>query len=378
MEENKPTSRHHVTLSILLTLLSAFILSWMGYLIALLSADINYMQFVFNQMLVGVIVAVPIYSIQSRTSPPPKFTSRDYQLMIPRSVCALLLLCSMQLAYSTIAIGDASTIINTSPVLVSLLAWFFLHEPCGCLHAAMCAMLMTGLILVIQPTMVFCTVYSASTSCQIYQALVTDNLTVINTTIVNANATQNLGIYSNTSRDNLINVYDVHNTHIHTYYSTQFFGLPTRVVGISAALVASTMTALATVLTRKVKHIPTVTLVLWSAIPATIFSATVLTVLGTWALPSSATMWCYLVLHAVASGSLSFLNNMAVRLGPASAFSTIRLMVVVFSYIWQVSLLHDYPNIMAVCGVVLIVMASAGTGLWNWYHEKTNSGENEA
>ncbi|XP_058798046.1 solute carrier family 35 member G1-like [Phymastichus coffea] len=58
-------------------------------------------------------------------------------------------------SFRKLPLGDATTIIFSSPVLVMVLSFFFLKEPCGVLRITVIGALITGVILVAQPPFIF-------------------------------------------------------------------------------------------------------------------------------------------------------------------------------------------------------------------------------
>lgn len=58
-------------------------------------------------------------------------------------------------SFRLLPIGDATTIIFSSPVLVILLSFLFLREPCGVLRVAVICALFTGVALVTKPPFIF-------------------------------------------------------------------------------------------------------------------------------------------------------------------------------------------------------------------------------
>jgi len=58
-------------------------------------------------------------------------------------------------AFQNMSIGDASSIIFSSPVYVSLLAWLCLGEPFGCVEAVVLLLTLSGVLLVSRPSFLF-------------------------------------------------------------------------------------------------------------------------------------------------------------------------------------------------------------------------------
>jgi len=58
-------------------------------------------------------------------------------------------------SFRELPLGDATTIIFSSPVIVIALSFLFLKEPCGVLRIAVVCTLLTGVVLVARPPFLF-------------------------------------------------------------------------------------------------------------------------------------------------------------------------------------------------------------------------------
>ena len=64
-------------------------------------------------------------------------------------------LCLLYYSFRKLPLGDATTIIFSSPVIVIALSFIFLKEPCGILRIAVITALFTGVVLVSKPPFLF-------------------------------------------------------------------------------------------------------------------------------------------------------------------------------------------------------------------------------
>jgi drug/metabolite transporter (DMT)-like permease len=58
-------------------------------------------------------------------------------------------------------LGDATTIIFSSPVFVLIMSFLFLHEPCGFFRTMIVCLLLTGVVLISKPPFIFQVRHSA-------------------------------------------------------------------------------------------------------------------------------------------------------------------------------------------------------------------------
>jgi drug/metabolite transporter (DMT)-like permease len=57
--------------------------------------------------------------------------------------------------FRRLPLGDATTIIFSSPVFVMIMSFLFLREPCGFFRTLIVCLLLTGVVLISKPPFVF-------------------------------------------------------------------------------------------------------------------------------------------------------------------------------------------------------------------------------
>lgn len=104
-------------------LLSALISALNGATTKILADDLNALEIVFFRNLLGV--ALVLYALRVR---PPKLTGGKFHLLFLRGMLGFMAMILFFYTITTIPLGEAITLNKTSPLFVSILAFFLLNE----------------------------------------------------------------------------------------------------------------------------------------------------------------------------------------------------------------------------------------------------------
>ncbi|XP_014216094.1 solute carrier family 35 member G1-like [Copidosoma floridanum] len=139
---------------------------WLGILFAFLSSvcfsvsatlvkdirDVDPMILLSIRGAVQIVVMILVALKNSLNLVGPK----DYKLLIQlQGFLAGMMLSLLYYSFRKLPIGDATTIVFSSPAIVIVLSFVFLSEPCGVLRIMVICLLTTGVVLVARPPFLF-------------------------------------------------------------------------------------------------------------------------------------------------------------------------------------------------------------------------------
>ena len=132
--------------------LSAILFAGMNFLAHLASGHVAWSLVAGSRASIGVLVAVAVARVRGVS-----FIPRSTPTMWLRSVFGTLSLgCTFYAVGSrAIALGDAVTLVNLSPVLLALMAPIVLHEHAGRRVAMALPLSVAGVILILKPSLLF-------------------------------------------------------------------------------------------------------------------------------------------------------------------------------------------------------------------------------
>lgn len=134
---------------VLLATLSSLFFSLCSVIVKGLT-DINPIELAMFRF-IGLLPAIPIAMYKQEEV----FPSGKRILLLLRSfVGATSLICSFY-AFRQMELGDASTILFSTPVFVGIFAKVFLKEPCGYFHVGTIALTLLGIIFITTPKAIF-------------------------------------------------------------------------------------------------------------------------------------------------------------------------------------------------------------------------------
>jgi len=108
---------------VLYMLAGAFISALNGSLTKILSADMSAMEIVFFRNIIGVLLI--LYALKHT---PAKLSGGKWYLLITRGILGFLAMILFFYTITVIPLGEAITLNKTSPLFVTLLAYYLLHE----------------------------------------------------------------------------------------------------------------------------------------------------------------------------------------------------------------------------------------------------------
>jgi len=131
---------------ILFMLLSALISALNGAVAKILSEDMSALEIVFFRNLIGVMII--LYTLKHTA---PSLTGGKFHLLFLRGVFGFLAMILFFYTITVIPLGEAITLNKTSPLFVSVLAYYLLHEHLS--KRAILALLVgfLGIVLITKP-----------------------------------------------------------------------------------------------------------------------------------------------------------------------------------------------------------------------------------
>ena len=131
---------------ILFMLLSALVAAFNGALAKILSEDLSALELVFFRNLLGVMII--LYTLKHTA---PSLQGGKFHLLFMRGVFGFSAMILFFYTIITIPLGEAITLNKTSPLFVSILAYYLLHEDMG--KRAVFALLIgfLGIVLITKP-----------------------------------------------------------------------------------------------------------------------------------------------------------------------------------------------------------------------------------
>ncbi|KAE8743724.1 hypothetical protein FOCC_FOCC009635 [Frankliniella occidentalis] len=136
---------------ILLALLSGMFFTMSSAAVkALRSVDPMELLVIRSSVQVAAVLPVALYSGASVLGP-----KGSRWLLQAQGVVGALTLVLLFFSFRRLPLGDATTIIFSSPVFVLILSFLFLREPCGFFRTLVVCMLLTGVVLISKPPFLF-------------------------------------------------------------------------------------------------------------------------------------------------------------------------------------------------------------------------------
>jgi len=221
-----------------------------------------------------------------------------------------------------IPLADASTVIFTSPVFVSLFACICLGELCTWFDVSMISLTVLGVVLVSKPS---------------------------------------------------FGMLEVETVPGHGATGTNSW---TNLVGIFCGVCAAMLTALAFIVLRQLKHVHYAVTVFWFSSVLAAFGGVLTIALDGFTLPNT---WLT-VIQCLGIGVCGFMGQIlltkALQLENAGPVAVARTLDIVLSFLYQIIFLHDAPDWMSYLGSALVVACVVLTALRRWYNE--TKGKREA
>lgn len=282
----------HKSVGLVAMICSAFLFSVMALLVKLLSAFTT-SELVFWRSAFMTVLSTCL-CIQKKMHPLGPRTLRATGLLIVRGLCGFVFMGAYYHAIRMLPLSDAVVISYTSPVITAVAAVVFLREPMGLLDVAGSVMCLSGVVLVSKPSFVM-----------------------------------------------------------------EFFGAdpqPLPVAGVLAALGAALGSTAVYILLRFAKDIDPTVSTNYFALVGLVVAPSMARMCGeSWTLEHTGYDWLLVVMVSVLSVIGQNLMNFALSVEKAGKAVAMNYTQVVFSYIYQVTLLHEPSDQLSVLGSLLII-----------------------
>lgn len=263
-------------------------------------------------------------------------------------------------SFRELPLGDATTIIFSSPVIVIALSFLFLKEPCGILRIVVVCTLFTGVVLVARPPFLFQVISSflhfsnSATSLSFFIRRFPRHFET---------EQQLKDLVARETRRRFLNLHTI--LRLYQMHRAESYNL----MGYLCAILATLFTALNIVVMRKCSDVHYSILVLnlscWSLAAAVFFYFVVSgNVHGQpFRLPHDWFTWIQILLVAITGLSGQVLVTKALKIEGAGKVSVTRSLDIILAYVIQVYLFKDKPTSTSVSGAILIIFSVVCMGL---------------
>lgn len=254
------------------------------------------------------------------------------------------------LAFRHLPIADASVIIFSVPVFVSIFACIFLDESCGIFQVSIVALTMIGLGL-------------------------TTRLPTLFGSSLHEDVTSHESINNNSSISNLTDKNLLINNLVSNATSISYPNIPDEIltpsgdhiIGITAALTSTLFAASVYIVIKKAKTVHYSVIMFnfgWVALIETL----ILTLLmDGYSIPTKAIEWFYIVILALLSFTGQVLLTRSLQLEAAGVVVVVRAATdIALAFIWQMLFFAEYPDIWSISGATLVTFCVFLTGVRKW------------
>ncbi|KAI5695685.1 hypothetical protein M8J75_001885 [Diaphorina citri] len=306
-EQLSSSQRRYPYLGVLLATISSLFFSMCSVIVKWM-VNVHPMQLAACRFIGVLMPAIPILIYKNETP----FPKGKRVMLLLRSFTGTTGLMLSFYAFRHMHLADASVIVFSVPVFVSVFAYVFLKEPCGLFNVVSIFLTLLGVVLITRPPVLFgSTVPSLSV---------------------------------NDDED----------------------GERSEMWGAVAAISATIFGANAIVLIRALKGLH------FSVIMSSFGAFALFQTLGfSWSLdvlcwPSCGVERFLIVLLALFSFAGQILLTLSLQLEQAGPVSIARSADIVFAFVWQVLFFQEVPNVFSVVGAILVTSCVILTGLRKW------------
>ncbi|RWS31139.1 solute carrier family 35 member G1-like protein [Leptotrombidium deliense] len=279
-------------------IISAMFFAFLGVAVNILEKDIHPIQTLFvSYFLVGYLSFAFVIFADLSLKPFPG----EAKYLIGRCIVGALTSFASYQSITILKLGDATAIIQSAPVYISIIAFIFLGEPCGVVLIVLIIMNFIGVLLIAKPSFIF----SRSN----------------NSTVSEQNGTED---------------------------SSSF--------GLVLANAAALGTAIHTILLRKLKETPISVTIFWTSIAVLLLAAAYLAFINQFKVPLIAKPYLFILIATVCILVAQGLQTLALRVEKAGPISLVRQVQVVFAFIDQVVILGDEVEFTSIVGAMIIVL----------------------
>lgn len=211
------------------------------------------------------------------------------------------------MAFSLIPLSDATTIQFSSPVFVTLFAYFILKEPLSVLQVLTGTITLGGVVIIAQPKFIFGT---------------------------------NLPMPDN------------------------------RLAGLLSAIMGAFGNAMAIITLRKLKTTPVAVVVVWYSLSIVVSTLITLVLINQFRWPTDWQSWALLLAIGVSGVGDQYFMTVALRYESAGPASIARTVTIVLAFVWDVLVLNGKFDWNAFVGAFLVSFGVVILGIYKWNNEK--------
>ncbi|KAK9765444.1 hypothetical protein K7432_006227 [Basidiobolus ranarum] len=151
----------------------------------------------------------------------------------------------------------------------------------------------------------------------------------------------------------------------------------TRLMGVVAALIGASMSAIAYITVRKMgRGVPPLVHVVYFGAVSTIFSLFGTFIFEKPSLPDNSTQWMYLMMIGLTAFAGQVMLTKGLQLSPAGPGTLMRNLDVIFAFTFGVFIFHETPNRFTILGAVLIIGSTIVVGLHKWRLSSSSGNSN--
>ena len=211
------------------------------------------------------------------------------------------------MAFSLIPLSDATTIQFSSPVFVTLFAYFILKEPLSVLQVLTGTITLAGVVIIAQPKFLF----------------------------------------------------------------SSKIALPeNRVAGLLSAIMGAFGNAMAIITLRKLKTTPVAVVVVWYSLAIVVTTLVTLLFINQFRWPTDWYTWALLLVIGVSGIGDQYFMTVALRYESAGPASIARTVTIVLAFVWDVLVLNGKFDWNAFVGALLVSFGVVILGIYKWNNEK--------
>ncbi|CAH1246547.1 SLC35G1 [Branchiostoma lanceolatum] len=273
-----------------------------------LVSDLHPLEVTFFRCAAQLVCALPPIIYKKLALVPKDTPSRLY--LLGRGMFGAVALCMQFYAFHHIPLGDATTVIFSSPIFIAFFAWLILKESYGWFNFVVTLTTLTGVVLISKPSFIFGSVAAVP------------------------NPSEHL-------------------------------------LGTLSAFGGAVFSALALVMIRKLgKTVHFFVHITYLSVFGMILTLVLLIALGEFKMPPCGSDRYYLIaLGLCGVGGQTFLTK-AFQLEKAAPVAIVRTMDIVFAFTWQFLFLGELPALLSVGGAVFVMSSAIAIAVKKWLIER--------
>ncbi|KAH9413992.1 hypothetical protein DERP_012369, partial [Dermatophagoides pteronyssinus] len=278
-------------------------------------------------------------------------------ILIMRGIAGATSLFLRFIAFHYLSIADASVIIFSVPIFVSIFAWFYLKEPCGLFHTLTIIIAMIGLIM--------------TTKLPIFFSSFNDNNQYYNYYHPSWSSTSSM--FMNMANNNNRNIssssmmIDSNNMTSSTNMITENNDRLNHLYGVLAALSSLIFSSSVFILIRKAKNVHHSVIMFNFGWVAIIETTILTTLLNGFSMPRTPFEWYLIVVLAVFSFCGQMLLTRSLQLEQAGPVSVVRATTdITLAFLWQLIIFNEIPDLWSIFGALVVSSCIVLTAMRKW------------